>query len=238
MEEALGSSDGGQSEGHHPVNGFQNGFEDDNDVERGGGIVGGLAGLIQDHHVGGFHGRGVVSESHQKVEEHKYNLRIDKVDLFPHGVGDHIGAWGQGGGVFAEGEFDIFLGEGGRGWVFSLGVLSRAGVLRAEKVIEKRMVDRDWVRGVGQGGEPGGFSWADQLLGRTDVVGGGLRKEVGPVGGFSSFDSLKIAELGLSCNEGGVRGPEFFGSAGGFRELPSESGQEWGPPSFRPCGWV
>ena len=77
-------------------------------------------------------------------------------------------------------------------------------------MVQKGVVDHDWVPGVREGGEPGGFSWGDQLLGRPDVVRGGLRKEIGPVGAFSSVDGFEIAELGLSCNIVGVGGQEFL----------------------------
>jgi len=60
----------------------------------------------------------VVSESHQGEEEFVYDRRVDKVELFPCGVGDSIRAQGRRGGVFEQGEFDLFLGEGGRGGVF------------------------------------------------------------------------------------------------------------------------
>jgi len=100
-------------------------------------------------------------------------------------------------------------------------------------VIQKRVIYCDWVRGVGGRGEPGRLSWGNQLFGRPDVVRGGLCAEVSPVGGFSSFDGLKVAELGLSYNAVGVRGPEFFGCARGFPEFLSQSGKERGPPGFR-----
>jgi len=45
MEEALGSSDGGQSDHHPSFKDFRNSLEEDDDAEGGGGIVGGLAGL-------------------------------------------------------------------------------------------------------------------------------------------------------------------------------------------------
>jgi len=103
-------------------------------------------------------------------------------------------------------------------------------------VIQEHVIYHDWVRGVGEGWEPGGLSWGHQLFGRPDVVRGGFCEEVGRVGGFSSFDGLKGAELGLSYNVVGIGGPEFFGSARGFRESLSESGQEQGPPGFRSWG--
>jgi len=56
--------------------------------------------------------------------------------------------------------------------------------------------------------------------------------EIGPVGGFSSFDGFEVAELGLSCYSIAVGGAELHRPAGGFCEFLSEAGQEWGPPSF------
>ena len=103
-------------------------------------------------------------------------------------------------------------------------------------MIQKRVVDCDRIRGIGNGGESGGFSWGDQLFGLPDVLQGDVRKGISPVGGFSSLDCFKIAELRLSCHIVGVKGPELLGSTGGFCELLSEGGQEWGPPSFRLWG--
>jgi len=77
-------------------------------------------------------------------------------------------------------------------------------------VVQKCVVDCDWVSGVGEGREPVGFSWGDQLFGRPDVVWGGFCKEVSPVGGFGSFNGFKVAEFGLSGNAVGVRGLELF----------------------------
>jgi len=86
---------------------------EDDDGEVGRGVVGGLAGLIQDHPVGSLKGGGVVTTSHQEGEEFKYDCGVDEVDLCPHGVGDPIRSRGQGRGGFGEGEFDLFLSEGG-----------------------------------------------------------------------------------------------------------------------------
>jgi len=55
----------------------------------------------------------VVTKSHQGGEEFKYARGVYEVDLCPHGVGDPIGARGREGGGFGEGEFDLFLSEGG-----------------------------------------------------------------------------------------------------------------------------
>jgi len=91
-------------------------------------------------------------------------------------------------------------------------------------VVQKRVVDSDWVRGVREGREPGGFSWDDQLFGRPDVVRRGFGKEISPVGGLRSFDGFEVAELGLSCYAVGVGGLGFSGFSGGLCNLFSESG--------------
>jgi len=116
--EALGSGDGGQPDRHYQFKDFRNGCEEDDDAEGGGGIVRGLAGLVQDYPVGGLQGGGVVSESHQGGEEFEPDSGVDEVDLFPHGVGDPIRPQGRGGGGFGEGEFYLFLGEGVSGGLF------------------------------------------------------------------------------------------------------------------------
>jgi len=54
VEEASGFCNGRQSECHYPFEDLGDGFEEDDDVEGGGGVVGGLAGLVQDYSVGGF----------------------------------------------------------------------------------------------------------------------------------------------------------------------------------------
>ena len=59
----------------------------------------------------------MVSKCHQGGEEFKYHCGVDKVDLFPHSVGDAIRARGRGGGGLGEGEFNLSLSEGGGGWV-------------------------------------------------------------------------------------------------------------------------
>jgi len=84
-----------------------------------------------------------------------------------------------------------------------------------------------------EGGQSGGLSRGDQLLGRPNDVCGGLGKEVRPVSGFGPFDGFEIAELGLPCCGVRVGGPEAFSPAGGFCEFLSEGGEEWGPPSLR-----
>jgi len=83
-------------------------------------------------------------------------------------------------------------------------------------MIQKCVVDCDWVGGIREVGKSGGLSWGDQLLGHPDVVRGGFCKKIGPVGGLSSFDGIQVAELGLSCYSIGVGGAQLLGPAGGF----------------------
>jgi len=59
----------------------------------------------------------VVPECYQGGEEFEDDCRVDEVYPFPYGVGDAIGARSGGGGAFGEGEFNLFLGEGGGGGV-------------------------------------------------------------------------------------------------------------------------
>jgi len=54
VEEASRPSDGGQSDRHYLREDLGDGLEEDNDAEGGGGVVGGLARLVQDHPIGGF----------------------------------------------------------------------------------------------------------------------------------------------------------------------------------------
>jgi len=88
------------------------------------------------------------------------------------------------------------------------------GVLWGEEVVQKRIVDSDWARGVGEGREPRAFSRGDQLFGCPDVVPSGLCKKISPVGSFCSFDGFEVAELGLSCYAVGVGGLDFFWLSG------------------------
>ena len=103
VEEASRSSDGGQSDRHHPFDSLRDSFEEDNDAKGGRGIIGGLAGLIQDYPVGSFKGGRVVSKYHQGGEEFEYYRRIDKIDIFPHSLGDPIRARGHGRGGLRRG---------------------------------------------------------------------------------------------------------------------------------------
>jgi len=178
----------------------------------------------------------VVPESHQGGEETKDDRGVDEVYLLPYGIGDSIGAGGRGGGTLGEGESDFFLGEGRSRGVFCQAASSGEGVLRGKEVVEECIVDCDRVSGIGEGGEPGGLSWSDQLFGCPDVVQGGLCEEVGRVGCSGSLNGIEIAGLGLSCRGVGVRGWQRFGSAGSFRVFLSEGSEEGGPPSFGPRG--
>jgi len=99
-------------------------------------------------------------------------------------------------------------------------------------VVQECVVDRDRVGGIGEGGESGALSGGDQLFGRPDVVRGGFREEIRPVGTFGSFDGFKVAKLSLPCCGVGVGGPQVFSFAGGFRKLFSEGGEQRGPPGF------
>ena len=99
-------------------------------------------------------------------------------------------------------------------------------------MVQERIVDCDWVCGIGEGGESRGLSWGDQLFGGPDVVRGGLRKEVGPVGGLGSFYGFEVAELGLACYGIGIWGSKLLGPAGGFGEFFPEGSEEGSPPSL------
>jgi len=54
VEEASGFCNGRQSHCHNPFEDLGDGLEEDNDARAGGGVVGGLAGPVQNHSVGGF----------------------------------------------------------------------------------------------------------------------------------------------------------------------------------------
>jgi len=54
VEEDFGPGDGRQSDGHHPLEDFGDGFQEDDAMEGGGALVGSFAGLIQDYTVGSF----------------------------------------------------------------------------------------------------------------------------------------------------------------------------------------
>jgi len=92
--------------------------------------------------------------------------------------------------------------------------------------------------GVRKGGKSRGLSGGKQLFGRPDVVRGGLCEKVSPVGGLGLLDAFEVTKLGLSRDGVGVGGLQFFGPSGSFRKLFPKGGQERGPPSFGPWGWV
>ena len=69
MEEAFGSSDGGPSSRHHPFETLGDGLEEAHDTEGGRGVVGDLAGYMQDHPIGGLEGGGVVTQGYQRIVE-------------------------------------------------------------------------------------------------------------------------------------------------------------------------
>ena len=54
MEEALGPGEGTQPDCHYPLKDFRDGLDENDNTEGGGGIVEGLAGLVQNHLLGAF----------------------------------------------------------------------------------------------------------------------------------------------------------------------------------------
>jgi len=54
VEETFGPSVGGQLDPHYPFKDFRNGFKEDNHAEGPRGVIGGLAGFVQDHPIGSF----------------------------------------------------------------------------------------------------------------------------------------------------------------------------------------
>jgi len=54
VEQALGSGDGGQSDRHDSFKDLRDGFEADYYPEGGGGVVGSLSRLVENHPVRGF----------------------------------------------------------------------------------------------------------------------------------------------------------------------------------------
>ena len=99
-------------------------------------------------------------------------------------------------------------------------------------MVQQCFVDYDQVGGIGEGGEPWGFSGREQLLGGPDIVWGGLGEEVGPVERFGSLYGFEIAEPGLPGVEESVGGLALFGYTGALCKLLVEGGEKWGPPGF------
>jgi len=80
-------------------------------VERGGGVVGGLARLVWNHPVGGFEREGVIPDGHQGGKKIQDDHGVDKVDPFAYGIGDPIGAGGREAGGFGHGVRNLVLGR-------------------------------------------------------------------------------------------------------------------------------
>ena len=81
MENTLGPGDGGRCNRHYPLKALGNCFEEEDDAEGSGRVIGGLARLVQDHPIGGFQRRGVVAERQQGPVEFKDAWEIDEVDF-------------------------------------------------------------------------------------------------------------------------------------------------------------
>lgn len=83
-----------ESHGHNPFENFRDGFEEDDDAKRGRHILGGLAGVIQDHPICVFEAGRVVAECNQGGEEVKEDVGIVWVHLFPDPV--RYAIWSRG----------------------------------------------------------------------------------------------------------------------------------------------
>jgi len=55
VEETFRFGNGRQPDRYHPFENLRDDFEEADDTEGGGGVVGGFAGFIQDHSIGGFY---------------------------------------------------------------------------------------------------------------------------------------------------------------------------------------
>jgi len=91
MGEPLGSRDGGQPDHPYPSRDFRNGFSEDNDPEGGRGVIGGLAGLVQDHPIRRFQLGGVVAEQHQGERSSRMIARLIKLTSFHTAWGTPLG---------------------------------------------------------------------------------------------------------------------------------------------------
>ena len=92
--------------GHHRESGggnslkdFGDCLEEDDDSERGWGLVGGLTGVIQYHPIRLLEGGGVMAEAEQGSKEGRQHRRSDAVHCLPNRVGDRVEARGRRGGA-------------------------------------------------------------------------------------------------------------------------------------------
>jgi len=72
-------------------------------MERGWGVMGGLAEFVKYYTIGGWERGGVVAEGHDRGEESQDDFGADEVDPFPYRVGDPIRAGGRGEGRLGQG---------------------------------------------------------------------------------------------------------------------------------------
>ena len=112
MEKAELAGHWGEPHGHEPFEYFRESFEEDDDAERGRGVVRGLARFVEDNTVGPLEAGGVVTEAGQGVEEGGDEGRNQPVNLFPNGVWYGVRPRGQGGGGAGQGPRDLLRGKG------------------------------------------------------------------------------------------------------------------------------
>ena len=79
VKESFGLGDGRQPACHQLFEDLRDCFEEDDDAEGGGVVVGGLTGLVQDYSIGGFQRWAVVPEGNQGGEEIADDRRVAMV---------------------------------------------------------------------------------------------------------------------------------------------------------------
>ena len=99
VKEAYVAGDRRKSGSGNSFKDLGDGLEEDDDSERGWGVVRGLTGFIQYHAVRLLEGGGVVAKAKQGSKEGCEHGRSNVVHCLPNRVGDPVGARGRGGGA-------------------------------------------------------------------------------------------------------------------------------------------
>ena len=162
VEEGTGPGNEGKARGGDAFHDLGEGLKEDNNPEGGGGVIGGLAWLVQDDAVGFLEGRGVVPVLKYRADQTREEGGTRLVDSFPDIVGYGVRARGGQTGRFGEGSGDLLptdrevIRVGGE-----IDVSRDRGWGRGEEVVEEGRVDAFWSVFVREGGEarlltPGG----------------------------------------------------------------------------------
>jgi len=168
-------------------------------AERGGGVVGGLAGLVEHDTIGLFEGEVVRPIGHQGGEQILDQVRGHTVPPLPYRVGGHVRPRGRRWGGAGKGPADLVKGQGEAVPKWEQDGVDKPGRFAGEKVLQKGFVEFRRSGSAWEFRETGWETADGKLLGRPDSLLGCCGQERGPVVPFGLLDGFEIGRSSRPC---------------------------------------